>query len=95
MLQPGATTLPPGQALPLRPITTVGRARTNDIVLDDAFVSAEHALLTRRNGAWYLRDRGSTNGTAVNDRRVSGEVRLSDGDVIAIGDVRLKLQDQA
>lgn len=92
VLQPGSTSLPPGQGLPLRPVTAIGRARTNDLVLDDAFVSAEHALITRRDGRWWLRDRGSTNGSSVNDRPVTGEVELSDGDVLRIGDVRLKLK---
>jgi hypothetical protein len=91
VVQPGATSLVPGEALPLRPVTKLGRAAQNTIVLDDTFISAEHAVIVQRDGGWWLTDRGSTNGTAVNDRPVKGEVGLRTGDVVAIGDVRLKV----
>jgi hypothetical protein len=91
VVDPGATTLTPGDALPLRPVTRLGRSLDSTIVLDDTFISAEHAVIVHRDGAWWLSDRGSTNGTAVNDRPVQGEVGLASGDVVAIGDVRLKV----
>jgi hypothetical protein len=91
VVDPGATSLTPGDALPLRPVTRLGRSAENTIVLDDTFVSAEHAVIVQRDGTWWLSDRGSTNGTAVNGREVHGEVGLSPGDVVAIGDVRLKI----
>ena len=91
VVQPGATSLTLGEALPLRPVTKLGRAAQNTIVLDDTFISAEHAVIAQRDGGWWLTDRGSTNGTAVNERPVKGEVALRAGDVVAIGDVRLKV----
>jgi pSer/pThr/pTyr-binding forkhead associated (FHA) protein len=48
-------------------------------------------VIAQRDGVWWLADCGSTNGTAVNDRPVHGEVELRLGDVVAIGDVRLKV----
>jgi hypothetical protein len=91
VVQPGATSLTAGESLPLRPVTKLGRAVQNTIVLDGTFISAEHAVIVQRDGGWWLTDRGSTNGTSVNDRRVQGEVGLRPGDVVAIGDVRLKV----
>jgi hypothetical protein len=91
VVQPGATSLTLGEALPLRAVTRLGRGSQNTIVLDDTFISAEHAVIVQRDGGWWLTDRGSTNGTAVNDRPVKGEVGLQSGDVVAIGDVRLKV----
>jgi hypothetical protein len=91
VVDPGATSLTPGAAFPLRPVTRLGRSDENTIVLDDTFISAEHALIVQRDGAWWLSDRGSRNGTAVNERLVHGEVGLAAGDVVAIGDVRLKI----
>jgi hypothetical protein len=91
VVQPGATSLTLGEALPLRPVTKLGRAAQNTIVLDDTFISAEHAVIVQRDGGWWLSDRGSTNGTIVNDRPVKGEIGLQTGDVVAIGDVRLKV----
>jgi hypothetical protein len=91
VVDPGATSLTPGEALPLRPVTRLGRSEENTIVLDDTFISAEHAVIVQRDGAWWLSDRGSTNGTSVNDQPVRGEVGLTSGDIVAIGDVRLKI----
>lgn len=91
VVQSGATSLTLGEALPLRPVTKLGRAAQNTIVLDGNFISAEHAVIIQRDGGWWLADRGSTNGTSVNDRPVQGEVGLKNGDIVAIGDVRLRV----
>lgn len=91
VIDPGATSLTPGEALPLRPVTRLGRSEENTIVLDDTFISAEHAVIVQRDGTWWLSDRGSTNGTAVNEQPVHGEVGLTPGDVVGIGDVRLRI----
>jgi hypothetical protein len=91
VVDPGATSLTPGETLPLRPVTRLGRSEENTIVLDDTFISAEHAVIVQRDGTWWLSDRGSTNGTAVNEQPVHGEVGLTPGDVVAIGDVRLRI----
>jgi hypothetical protein len=91
VVDPGDTSLLPGESLTLRPVTRLGRAEQNTIVLDGTFISAEHAAIIERDGSWWLSDRGSRNGTAVNDRIISGEVGLSPGDVVGIGDVRLRI----
>ena len=90
VVDPGATSLTLGDAC-RSPVTRLGRSEENTIVLDDTFISAEHAVIVQRDGTWWLSDRGSTNGTAVNEREVRGEVGLAPGDVVAIGDVRLKI----
>jgi hypothetical protein len=91
VVDPGSTRLAPGDTLPLRPITRFGRSADNTIVLDDTFISAEHAAIVQRDGSWWLSDRGSTNGTLLNDRPVQGEVAVQPGDVVGIGAVRLKV----
>ncbi|HET6762730.1 MAG TPA: FHA domain-containing protein, partial [Longimicrobiaceae bacterium] len=48
-------------------------------------VSARHATLVRDGAGWVLRDLGSTNGTWLNRRRVSGDAPLRDGDRIVLG----------
>jgi hypothetical protein len=88
---PGTTSYTPGDALPLRPITRLGRSADSTITLDDTFISAEHAVIVLRDGGWWIADQGSTNGTAVNDRPVEGEAELRPGDIVAVGDVRLRL----
>jgi FHA domain-containing protein len=81
-----------GTSLALDAIATIGRDVNNAIVVEDQFVSAEHAILTFRGRAWYLEDLGSTNGTFVNGAPVDGVVPLGYGDVIQIGQVRLRLE---
>jgi hypothetical protein len=81
-----------GTSLALDAIATIGRDVNNAIVVDDQFVSAEHAILTFRGRAWYVEDLGSTNGTFVNGAPVEGVVPLGFGDVIQAGQVRLRLE---
>lgn len=66
---------------------TIGRHPTNDVVIDIATVSAEHAVIEFVDGNYRLTDRGSKNGTFVNGQRISIGM-LNDGDIIRIGDTR-------
>lgn len=82
-----------GLTLPLAAVTTVGRAGDNALVLDDEFVSAHHAVLRRQNGAWWLSDAGSTNGTWANDRRVERRpIAVGPGDTLRFGRLRARLE---
>jgi hypothetical protein len=92
VVEGGGSGLPAGHCLPLQPVTTVGRSPHCTLVLNDTFVSGTHAVLTWRNGQWWVRDAGSTNGTLLNQVPVPlEEVPLQFGDVIDIGRIRLKL----
>ena len=73
-------------------MATLGRDVNNTIVVDDAFASTEHAVLTFRGRAWYVEDLGSTNGTFVNGGPVDGLAPLAFGDEIQVGQVRLRLE---
>ena len=67
----------------------VGRDEGCDLVLEDERVSRRHAYLRAHpDGRAELHDLGSANGTFVNGRRVR-ELRLRDGDEIALGNSRL------
>lgn len=68
----------------------IGRSDLSDIVIDDKFVSNQHALLIRDQNAVVLVDLKSRNGTFVNSRRVHSKVLLHD-DVISLGDHRMKM----
>ncbi|MGD2148955.1 MAG: FHA domain-containing protein, partial [Anaerolineae bacterium] len=52
-----------GALLPLRPVTSIGRSPGNTIVIPDTYASSQHALLTWREGQWWLADQNSRNGT--------------------------------
>ena len=70
---------------------TLGRRAGNDIVLGwDEEVSRVHAALERVGPDWLIADDGlSHNGTWVNAERLTGQRRLRDGDVIAVGSTAL------
>ena len=92
VVEGGDTGLPPGHTLPLQPVTTLGRAPECTLVLGDTFVSSTHALLTWRDGRWWLRDAGSTNGTLLNQQPVvDGEIPIDYGDLVGVGRLQLKL----
>lgn len=83
---------PIGTQFPLLPLTSIGRAPSNTIVLDHGYASAEHALLTRRGRQWWLEDLGSRNGTLLNETPLQEAAVVSAGDTITVGDVRLKIE---
>jgi len=67
-------------------VTTLGRDITNDIVINDREASRHHLRLVRSGGNVTIEDLGSTNGTFVNGKRVSGVTPLQNGDMIGLGE---------
>lgn len=70
----------------------IGRADGCAIRLQDTYVSQVHARLAGKDGAWYVEDLGSTNGTYLNDRKVVAPVEVHAGDVVRIGKTVLELR---
>jgi pSer/pThr/pTyr-binding forkhead associated (FHA) protein len=70
---------------------TIGRGGQNDVPLEnDEFASARHARFEpRRDGVW-VQDRGSTNGTFVNDAQLERPRRLAPGDIVRVGETDLR-----
>ena len=81
-----------GTLLTLTPFTTIGRSDNNSIIISDPYASGEHALLTWRNGQWWLEDRDSRNGTLLNDMPVDTPLIVGHGDTIGIGQVQLRFE---
>ncbi len=75
----------------VRPGSTVRIGRdpgTCHLVLSDTSVSREHCAVYRdRSGRLMLEDLGSTHGTMLNGRPVSGPTPLGDGDVLRVGEI--------
>src|SRR5262249_60762487 len=69
-------------------VVRLGRNRDNTIVLLDQHASRWHARVHARDGQWYISDLETPNGTRVNGVQVRLEVPLSDGQAVAIGDIR-------
>src|SRR5438552_11793399 len=79
-----------------KPRITIGRARSSDVFLPDQWLSRHHAAIEQKQGAYYLLDLGSKNGTLLNGERVSGDRRLRDGDIITLGEhvLAFSLEDE-
>lgn len=71
---------------------TIGRSRSNVIVLDDMLVSRRHVVLTADENGLLLRDLGSRNGTFVNGTRVEA-THINEGDRIGIGASTFEVRD--
>lgn len=74
------------------PHTRVGRHGDNDIRIDEISVSGRHALIEMEenqhlDGAldYFITDLQSTNGTFVNETRITGRHRLNSHDLVRIG----------
>ena len=90
VVEPGRSRLAPGTVFTLQPVTSLGRKASNTIVLDDDFVSGEHALVSWRDGRAWLEDVASTNGTFLNETDITRPQPIAEGDIVGVGDVRLK-----
>ncbi|HSH43891.1 MAG TPA: FHA domain-containing protein [Arenicellales bacterium] len=64
--------------------STLGRDVANTIIVDDDSVSLVHARLVEKNGEWRVLNLLSTNGTWVNNRKVSDGI-LRNGDKVCFG----------
>jgi len=69
----------------------IGRRPTCHVVLTDANVSRQHAVIERQGDVYWLNDLGSTNGTFVNGERVTRQP-LRSGDRIRVGDSELEVE---
>jgi two-component system, cell cycle response regulator len=80
-----------GQSVELdRDEVQIGRGDQCSLVINSDLVSRHHATVLHVDSRHVLRDENSTNGTFVNDQRVSGSTVLSDGDQIKIGRTVIK-----
>ena len=77
-------------------MTSIGRAPSNTIALNDTSASRQHAeiLWDETKNRVTIHDLNSTNGTFVNHKRISGVVELNDGDNIRIGQAILHLNNE-
>jgi len=82
-----------GQSFALRgERVVIGRSERCDLRVDDSSVSSEHARISRDEGGWRVVNLLSTNGTFVNEKKISS-AGLSDGDRVRFGRVEFRFRD--
>ncbi len=74
---------------------TVGRAQENTVRLTERNISRRHALLRKNGAGWVLEDQSSYNGCYVNGARVCDLQTLEHGDLVQLGDYRLRIMNEA
>ncbi len=74
---------------------TIGRGATNDVVLNDAGVSRNHARIQRQGSGYFLLDNGSSNGTELNGVVIERPQLLREGDLIGVGPVAFEFAVRA
>ena len=77
------------------PVVRIGRGSGNDLVLQDTQASRHHAQISHEGYQCVVQDLGSTNGTFVNNERITAPRALQPGDQIKIGETILTCQQLA
>jgi diguanylate cyclase (GGDEF)-like protein len=62
----------------------VGRGANCDLRLEESSLSRQHCRIHKTNGAYFIEDLGSRNGTQVNNMLISAPTRLEDGALIQL-----------
>lgn len=75
------------------PRLTIGRDKTNNLVINDEGISVFHAELQQEEGKLFLRDTGSVNGTFLNGEAVTKRTEVKVGDTIRLHLVELQVID--
>jgi hypothetical protein len=72
----------------------IGANANNDLVIDDNYVSGNHALLRFENGELFLSDLNSRNGTFLNEELVKNNpIAIAQGDMIRIGNSTFRVTE--
>ena len=84
-----------GRTILRKSIITIGRASDNELVINDPKVSSHHAEIHLTQHSYSIVDLGSTNGTFVNEARLTKAVPylLSPGDICRLGDFTFTYQE--
>lgn len=70
---------------------SIGAAADNDIVVTDEYLSSKHSTIRYEDGRYELIDNDSTNGSFVNEKRVTKE-ELIDNDTVRLGRTELRFK---
>ena len=75
---------------------SIGRAESCDICISDPTISGHHCTLLKLEDERYaVRDENSTNGTKVNEEKVTDQiVPLTNGDILQVGAVEILFDDR-
>ena len=74
--------------------TSIGRNKSNDIVIEGSYISNFHADIILKNGKFFIIDKNSTNGVSINipisENNKINKVQLNNNDEVYLGPLKLK-----
>ncbi|MFL0808786.1 MAG: FHA domain-containing protein [Agarilytica sp.] len=89
------------QKFEVNEVLTIGRLPQNDVVIDDASVSSQHAVIERKSNPdfpdvveYFVKDLGSTNGTEVNGATIENSTQLHHQDEVKVAWTNFKFLDE-
>jgi adenylate cyclase len=81
-----------GEVVPVNKSLIGGRSPDCSLEVPDPNASRQHARFQWDGATLVIADNGSSNGTYVNDQRIPGNVTAKDGDVVRLGETRIRIQ---
>ncbi len=84
-----------GEVVPFpvtKEIMLLGRHPDCDIQLESNMLSRKHARLSKEDGAFYIEDLGSGNGTFVNGKRIEQRIPIANNDRVKLGPLLLRFE---
>ncbi len=73
-------------------VTKIGTGANSDVVIDDGYMSTDHAMVVMTPDGFWLQDNNSANGTFLNDNKLVKKEELGDNDLILLGKTVLKFK---
>jgi pSer/pThr/pTyr-binding forkhead associated (FHA) protein len=70
----------------------IGRDPRNQVVIDDLYVSRNHAFITFEDGKFWVEDLGSKNGTKLNGAHIVDREVLNSGDLLTVGHAEFRVE---
>jgi len=71
----------------------IGRSSKADLTIPDRSMSRMHARIFLNEGAWYVEDLGSRNGTLLGGRQVESPAQVGHGSIMQVGSTSVTFRD--
>jgi hypothetical protein len=81
-----------GLTMPLGEMLKIGRSDDCQLILDDDYVSTRHARIYAVDSGFLVEDLGSTNGTFLNDVRITAPTPFTLSDTLRIGRTQMVVE---
>ncbi len=82
-----------GTSIPLGESTvTIGRSPRSTLVIEDDYCSSRHARIYLEDGTWMVEDLGSTNGTFLDDGKLTEPEEFAPGSRLTLGATTLEMR---